>query len=324
MELLTWIRSLRPRPTTSDEALYQFMESQSAYSLVEIYQPFDATKRGHWNDEGAIIDFLVNVGEGDLLDFGPGDGWPSLRVAPHVKSVTGLDASPKRIEVCEANARRLGITNFRGVRYVAGQPMPFPDQSFDGAMAASSIEQSPDPQGILRELYRVLRPGGRLRIQYERPAWYINSPRQELELWSLADGATFLYLMERDLAAERVGYYTVILNAPLAAVKALVDVTGLAVPEPERLQSLVRDAMTYTLSLPSCNTWMRWLREVGFTTVVTTHCGGDFAERVFAALSGAERLQDEPAVFALLRPGIAAATGLEAPLHLDSLITATK
>ena len=38
------------------------------------------------------------------------------------------------------------------------------EKSFDGIMASSSIEQTPNPKATLKELFRVLKPGGRLRI----------------------------------------------------------------------------------------------------------------------------------------------------------------
>ncbi|MDK2930882.1 MAG: arsenite methyltransferase [Bacillota bacterium] len=72
-------------------------------------------ERWHWIDRGQILDFLFATrGEGKrLLDFGPGDGWPSLGVARLAGEVVGVDASARRVEVCVENARCLGISKWR-------------------------------------------------------------------------------------------------------------------------------------------------------------------------------------------------------------------
>jgi len=170
LSVLTWIESeLQPVICNSEEFLYNEMESQSDYTLPILYKPFDPDDPGHWADRGDMFDFLHSSGGpgNTLLDFGPGDGWPSLIVAPLSKEVVGVDGSPKRVEVCTQNAARLGITNARFLLVEPGSPLPFHNDTFDGVMAASSIEQSPDPRLTLSELFRVLRPGGRLRICYE-------------------------------------------------------------------------------------------------------------------------------------------------------------
>ena len=92
------------------------MESQSGQSLPLIYREFDVARRGDWCDRGAMFDFLLGLrGEGKrLLDFGPGDGWPSLVVAPFAGEIVGVEGSRKRRLVCEENARRADEDNVRG------------------------------------------------------------------------------------------------------------------------------------------------------------------------------------------------------------------
>lgn len=126
-----------------------------------IYEPFDIAKKSHWIDRGFLFDFLYSMdGEGKkVLDFGPGDGWASLIVAPYVKEVIGLDSSIKRIEICKENAMKMNITNAKFIDYNVGAKLPF-----DGIMAASSVEQTPDPKKTLEELYRILKPGGNFAI----------------------------------------------------------------------------------------------------------------------------------------------------------------
>ncbi len=91
--VVEWIeRRLQPESCNSEEFFYDEMESQSGYCLPVIHQEFDITKRSHWADRGALFDFLISTG-GDgkrLLDFGPGDGWPSLIVAPFAREAAAI------------------------------------------------------------------------------------------------------------------------------------------------------------------------------------------------------------------------------------------
>ena len=99
-------------------------------------------------------------------------------MAPYVAEVVGVEGAHRRVEVCRENAARLGITNAHFYYVAPGAPLPFDANSFDGAMAASSLEQSPDPRATLREIYRVLRPGARLRMYYEALGRYRGGQEQ--------------------------------------------------------------------------------------------------------------------------------------------------
>src|SRR5574340_1247051 len=161
-------------------ALYDLMESQCDI-LAVIYVPFDGAERGHFDDRGSILDYAYHAQGGRVLDFGPGDGWPSLLLAPMVEEVVGVDGSRKRVEVCTRNARRMGLTNASFIHYPPGQPLPFADASFDVVTAGSSIEQTPDAKATLREIYRVLKPGGRLRMHYESLLYYAGELECEVD-----------------------------------------------------------------------------------------------------------------------------------------------
>lgn len=307
------------------------MESQSGHSLPVIYQPFDAANPSHWHDRGYIHAFLAATGDGDVLDFGPGDGWPSLLIAPFVRSVTGVDASPRRTQVCEANAARLGLTNFRGVPYTAGQPLPFPDGSFDAVVAASSLEQAPDPVGTLRELYRVLKPGGRLCMSYESLEGYRGGQEQELWAWAPDHATTLCLLTDRRPDEERAVNYVLRFARPLPEFARELNVAGraltledLTVDALARLRPCLLSATCYALYHPRCETWLARLREAGFKSARPTHAGGPAASRLYQALSPADRPGDLAGVDRLLGPHIRVVAGLQAPPHLSPPITAVK
>jgi SAM-dependent methyltransferase len=95
------------------------------------------------------------------IDLGAGAGHASLALAPHVARVDAVDPTPEMLAVGARLAAERGITNVVPTE-AAAEALPFPDASFDLAMSRFSIHHWPDPGGALREIARVLRPGGRL------------------------------------------------------------------------------------------------------------------------------------------------------------------
>lgn len=166
--IFEWITAnARPRSVDSATLRFERMPSQSARSLPEIYRPLDPGDAGHWAHRGRIWNYVLSLeGAQRVLDVGPGDGWPALLLAPHFREVIGIEPGPRRVAVCRENARRMRVRKAR-FEQMSAMEMTFPDQSFDGVVAATSIEQTRDPSRTLREVYRVLKPGGTLRISYE-------------------------------------------------------------------------------------------------------------------------------------------------------------
>jgi len=166
--IFEWIaRSSRPRASDSSALRFERMESQAALSLPEVHIPLDHHNPSHWHHRGMIWDFVLSLaGAQHVLDVGPGDGWPSLLIAPHFKEVVGIEPGARRIAVCKANAHRMGLRKAR-FEQMSVESMTFRPSSFDGVVAATSIEQTSDPAQALREVHRVLAPGGTLRLTYE-------------------------------------------------------------------------------------------------------------------------------------------------------------
>jgi len=96
-----------------------------------------------------------------VLDIACGTGVltrEAARRAGSTGAVTGLDLSPEMLAV----AARLSP----GLRWQqgSGQSLPFPDQSFDAVVSQFGLMFFPDPVAGLREMMRVLVPGGRLAV----------------------------------------------------------------------------------------------------------------------------------------------------------------
>lgn len=330
--IFEWIkRELKPRSCNSEEFIYEDMASQSGCSLPILYQPFDAGKKSHWRDRGSLFDYLYSTGGRKLLDFGPGDGWPSLMVAPFVDKVVGVEGSRRRVEVCAENAERLGILNTEFVFVEPESSLPFPDNSFDGVMAASSVEQTPDPKATLHELFRVLRPGGCLRIGYEALGRYQNGRERETWLCQLNDHTCRLILYDRQIDDERAKQYGITLAmSRREAINSLskdggsVSFDTISIPLLERVRSAVVDARVCSLAHPSGRTLVSWLRDVGFSEVQPSHSGGEFAGWLFDQIPEERRPKNIDSLDALLKPLVRIVVQMVAPLDLDPMITAIK
>lgn len=129
--------------------------------------------------EGAIVDRNVPAVRGlRVLDAGCGHGYYFMGLALGGAQVTGVDLSPGDVGKGSRMARRLGLgeeaAGSARACYLAGSltALPFADGSFDLVICNSVLEHIPEDGRALGEMYRVLRPGGRLILTVdcdERP-----------------------------------------------------------------------------------------------------------------------------------------------------------
>jgi ubiquinone/menaquinone biosynthesis C-methylase UbiE len=166
--IFEWIvQSTRPKSSDSTTVRFERMESQSGFGLPEIHERLDHRNPTHWAHRGRIWDYVLSLeGAEHVLDVGPGDGWPALLIAPHFKEIVGIEPGPKRVAVCRSNAKKMRTRKAR-FEMMSACDMAFRANTFDGVVAATAIEQTPDPTAALREVYRVLTPGGAFRMAYE-------------------------------------------------------------------------------------------------------------------------------------------------------------
>ena len=93
-----------------------------------------------------------------VLDVGCGPGWVTRRYARAGAAVTAVDLTERAVALTRAWLEREGLT--ADVRQADAEALPFAANSFDWASCDGVLHHTPAPERGVREIFRVLRPGG--------------------------------------------------------------------------------------------------------------------------------------------------------------------
>jgi arsenite methyltransferase len=149
---------------------------------------------------------LAQLHEGEtVLDLGSGGGIDVLlsakRVGPTGK-VYGLDMTDEMLTLANENKRKAGAAN---VEFLKGEieQIPLPDNSVDVIISNCVINLSADKARVLREAFRVLRPGGRFAVSDVVVRGEVPSAvRRNMELWMGCVAGALEETEYRDLLAD--------------------------------------------------------------------------------------------------------------------------
>ena len=110
---------------------------------------------------------LGPINEGELLlDVGCGAGFDLIvgsRMVGQNGKVCGIDLTPKMAEKARVNLDQYGVQN-SDVQVAGAESIPYPENTFDVVISNGVLNLSPLKEKSFREIYRVLKPNGRLQF----------------------------------------------------------------------------------------------------------------------------------------------------------------
>jgi trans-aconitate methyltransferase len=102
---------------------------------------------------GGVLEWLAAHAGERILDLGCGDGQLTQRIAASGANVQGVDASSEMADAARARGVAADVAS--------AELLPYADDSFDAVFSNAALHWVRDQDAMMREVHRVLRPGGR-------------------------------------------------------------------------------------------------------------------------------------------------------------------
>ncbi|MGX0976204.1 phosphatidylethanolamine/phosphatidyl-N-methylethanolamine N-methyltransferase [Roseovarius sp. MBR-51] len=116
----------------------------------------------------------INDRGGHVLEVGVGTGL-SLEAYDRAVRVTGIDYSEDMLRKARVRVARHGLKNVDALHQMDARRLDFADNTFDMVAAMHVLSVVPEPEAVMSEIARVLRPGGQVIItnhfKHERGVW---------------------------------------------------------------------------------------------------------------------------------------------------------
>jgi ubiquinone/menaquinone biosynthesis C-methylase UbiE len=182
----------------------------------EAYASWRATSLGSITEsieQHLILDLTGELAGRRVLDVGCGDGALACAAASRRADVTGIDPDLAMLVAARSRAARVGVH----VAFLEGrvEQLPFPDTSLDVVVSVTVLCFVPDAAAAVREMARVLRPGGRL-VLGELGRWSLWAAVRRIRGWlgaSTWKAARFHSATELRALAEQAGLRVMTIRA---------------------------------------------------------------------------------------------------------------
>lgn len=133
---------------------------------------FPTNKEEVYPEHGIAQGFDEHTGK-HVLEYGCGGGSDAISYLRRGNSVVAVDIVPENIERAKQNVQFFNLMRKAGfVKLDNSSPLPFEANTFDLVNSHGVLHHIPDPEDVVREFYRVLKPGGLIYIMlYTEYLW---------------------------------------------------------------------------------------------------------------------------------------------------------
>lgn len=152
-----------------NEHIHDLQIATHPVGTPEFFQELDEYRFDKLNYLPRLVNFPTYRGK-VLLEIGCGVGIDLVRFARAGAIVTGIDLAPAAIDLARRN---MGQNDLPGRLLVMnGEALNFDDNTFDVVYAHGVLQYTADPRQMIREIHRVLRPGGEaILMVYNKHSW---------------------------------------------------------------------------------------------------------------------------------------------------------
>jgi 2-polyprenyl-3-methyl-5-hydroxy-6-metoxy-1,4-benzoquinol methylase len=152
-----------------DEHIHDLAVATEPVGSSGFFQQLDAYRFEKLNYLPRLVNFNGYAGQ-ELLEVGCGAGIDLARFAQGGAIVTGIDLSSVAIDLARQNLGQRGLA--ADLRVMDGQSMAFPGGRFDVVYAHGVLQYAADPERMIAEIHRVLKPEGlAILMVYNRLSW---------------------------------------------------------------------------------------------------------------------------------------------------------
>jgi ArsR family transcriptional regulator len=163
--------------------------SLSAREVQEVFEriasDWDTMRLAYYDER--VIERMAAVSDLDegmtVADVGTGTGFVAAGIAPRAGKVIAVDNSSAMLEVARKNLSDLGLENVELVEGDVGAAWPIESGSADAVFANMVLHHAEDPTVMLREMARVVKPGGVVAVVDEVEHPYAWMREEQADVW---------------------------------------------------------------------------------------------------------------------------------------------
>lgn len=212
-----------------------------------------------WNNKildsiALVKDFKRRIGDPKdkkIIDVGSGSGGVSIAFSQAGALVSGVDIEKELYEISKAHAESYGVRP--DFHLYDGIKLPFENNTFDYGISVSVLEHTDDPISYLKEILRVLKPGGFLYLGFPNKLAPVETHTQILFLTYLPAFLRPIYikiLRRSPLEDNNLHFYNYFdLKRMLRVIKKLDDNYWYLVPEKGSNRNPLKTTLKWALNL---------------------------------------------------------------------------